>query len=176
MSDAWGYWKANGAMSEADYPYTARDRADGECLIDSAAITVSTTDSWGYVRNSKTNVSSVVAELKNGPMAVAVNSGNKCWRFYKGGLLTEEKEAEPESTTPSPLLLLQQQQRAMVLTREMILRRNSLLRNQFVWRKKLARQSKRNARERPKQRSQSSNAVQTEETISSRQTEKVSIS
>ena len=27
-------------------------------------------------------------------MAVAVNSGNKCWRFYKGGLLTEEKAAE----------------------------------------------------------------------------------
>jgi len=93
MSDAWGYWKANGAMSEADYPYTARDRADGECLIDSAAITVSTTDSYGRL-NNPTDVSSAVAELKNGPMAVAVNSGNKCWRFYKGGLLTEEKAAE----------------------------------------------------------------------------------
>jgi len=56
----------------------------------------------------------------------------------------------------------------------MILRRNSLMRNQLVWRKKLARQSKRNARERPKPRRQQSNAVQTEETISSGKTEKVS--
>ena len=45
------------------------------------------------------DVSSVVAELKNGPMTVAVSAGNKCWRFYQGGILTEEKAAEENCGT-----------------------------------------------------------------------------
>ena len=32
-------------------------------------------------------------------MAVAVSSNNKCWRFYDGGILTEEKAAEEECGT-----------------------------------------------------------------------------
>ena len=89
MGNAWAYWKDNGAMSEADYPYTARNRADEECLTDPNATIVSTTAGWYKLEDAKTTSSGVITALKDGPLAVSVATSKICWRFYESGILSE---------------------------------------------------------------------------------------
>lgn len=34
----------------------------------------------------------MMEKLQNGPMAIAVAAGNRCWRFYESGVLTSSHE------------------------------------------------------------------------------------
>ena len=61
MPYAWNYWKLNGAMSEADYPYVGK--VEQECATDANAITVSTVSNWNMVRDAATT-SNVITTLK----------------------------------------------------------------------------------------------------------------
>jgi len=82
-------------MSEADYPYTGKDKClwcdSRECATDPNATTVSTTADWSLIRDvNRTTFSDVIDALKDGPMPVYVGAGNDCWRFYKEGILSDE--------------------------------------------------------------------------------------
>lgn len=82
MEYAWDYWIANGAMTNADYPYRAYDQS---CMHDSNSSNLTYATAHGQIT---TSITDVVLQLQNGPMTIAVAAGNTCWRYYGGGILS----------------------------------------------------------------------------------------
>ena len=80
MYYCWQHSKDQGMMSNADYPYTA---VYTTCMYDSS-LTVSHADSWGKCLTP----AAAVTQLQSGPLAIAVDANNSCWRFYSSGVLT----------------------------------------------------------------------------------------
>ena len=37
-------------------------------------------------------IENIKKELQKGPLSLAVSAGNSCWRWYKGGILSEKDE------------------------------------------------------------------------------------
>jgi len=91
MTHAWEYWRDNGALSRVDYRYTAKDQTCRTTALKAAGKeTISTTKEWGKIVN-QAGITDVIEKLSDGPLAVAVAAGNKCWRFYKKGVLSNAK-------------------------------------------------------------------------------------
>jgi len=81
MDTAWNYWQANGAMTNADYPYK---NVDQNCMHDSSSSDLTYPQANGQIT---TNITDAANQLRVGPMTVAVAAGNSCWRYYKGGVV-----------------------------------------------------------------------------------------
>ena len=80
MSAAWDYWADNGAMTNADYPYMAVDQT---CMHDSDADLVYA-DNYDTIT---TTITDAISQLQKGPMTVAVQADDICWRYYSSGVL-----------------------------------------------------------------------------------------
>ena len=68
MSYAWDFIRDQGAMTDADYPYNAKEN---KCKH-KADSTVAKVKNWGQIYNS---VADVKAKLREMPLAVAVDAG-----------------------------------------------------------------------------------------------------
>lgn len=85
MANAWDYWSDIGAMSNDDWPYTATHR--NGCRLPTAENKLEFVKDHGVVTGS---ISEIISHLADGPLSVAVSAGNECWRYYAGGILTED--------------------------------------------------------------------------------------
>ena len=81
MDTAWNYWQANGASTNADYPYMGVDQ---NCMHDSGSSDLTYAQANGQIT---TNITDAANQLRVGPMTVAVAAGNSCWRYYSGGVV-----------------------------------------------------------------------------------------
>lgn len=84
MENAWEYWKTEGAMRNSDYPYTATHR--NGCPTPSDGDQLEFVKEYGLITGGTTEM---LERLANGPLTVGVSAGNRCWRFYKKGVITE---------------------------------------------------------------------------------------
>lgn len=84
MENAWEYWKTAGAMYYSDYPYTATHR--NVCPTPHDGEQLEFVDEYGLVTGGATEM---LERLAHGPLTVGVSAGNRCWRFYKKGVITE---------------------------------------------------------------------------------------
>lgn len=73
-----------GSQANETYKYEA---ADGECR-NQAEKMIESRAKASSIRQLE--VSEMKSELQNGPMSIAVAAGNDCWRWYEGGILSEE--------------------------------------------------------------------------------------
>ena len=82
MHLSFDYLTKNGFCTEAQYPYTARD---GTCQYSTKGCANGPKCS-SYKELPFGDEDALLTELKNGPVAVAVDAGT--WSFYKGGVMT----------------------------------------------------------------------------------------
>lgn len=80
MDNAFEYLETHGFCTEAQYPYTARD---GTCKATSCT---SGPSDKAYVDIPSKNEDSLISQLANGPVSVAVDAST--WSFYKSGVMT----------------------------------------------------------------------------------------
>ena len=83
MDNAFEYLEAHGFCTEAQYPYTARD---GTCKASKCG---SGPSDKAFTDISAGNEKSLLAQLVNGPVAVAVDATN--WSFYSKGVFSNCK-------------------------------------------------------------------------------------
>ena len=84
MSNYWQMSAEIGSQANETYKYEGVDsdcRHQKEKTIESRAKASS-------VRH--VSVADMKSELQNGPMSIAVAAGNNCWRYYEGGILSED--------------------------------------------------------------------------------------
>jgi len=83
MDDAFKYIEsAGGLMTEAAYPYTARN---GTCKFEKseAQVTIS-----GYKDVTPKSESQLMAAVAKQPVSIAVQANQLSWQFYNGGVIT----------------------------------------------------------------------------------------
>ena len=89
MHWGWDYWKEIGIMSWADYPYVEYQTSCQTPSPDEDS-TLDHVHSHGNLYGGTT--SDMRRQLEQGPLTVVVSAGNDCWRFYGGGIMTEDME------------------------------------------------------------------------------------
>lgn len=82
MAHYWAFSRDNGSQTNLDYPYEAATR---ECRNQTNKTVASRAASWGYARDSTTTM---MQQLQQGPLSIAVAAGNECWRWYSDGILS----------------------------------------------------------------------------------------
>jgi len=84
MDAAWKFQKANGAMLEADYPYTSgRTGRETTCAHDDSKV-VGKAKEWGQIT---TNVSDMKDVAMEQPLSVALNASSSAFQFYSSGVV-----------------------------------------------------------------------------------------
>lgn len=83
MSGTWSFMKDQGAMTNADYPYKARDQT---CAHDDTKI-VGRTKAWGV--DGRRNVQKMKERIQMQPGAVALNASSRQFRFYSSGTVKQ---------------------------------------------------------------------------------------
>lgn len=88
MARYWNFSRANGSMSNDDYPYVDLYFRSTDpvqlCAHDDNKI-ISRAGKSGQISGT---VGDAVNKLMDGPLTMAVAAGNDCWRYYKEGVLT----------------------------------------------------------------------------------------
>lgn len=82
---AFDYQKKNGAMTEADYPYTA---ADGTCAFDSAK--VANHHVTGYNDVTPYDAAQLKAHIARGPVSIAIQANQYAFQSYSSGVLAND--------------------------------------------------------------------------------------
>lgn len=87
MDAAWKFQHANGAMLEADYPYTSgRTGTESQCVHDDTKV-VGKAKEWGQIT---TNVSDMKDKTMQQPLSVALNASSSAFQFYSSGVVRAE--------------------------------------------------------------------------------------
>ena len=83
MSYAWDFIHDQGAMTDAEYPYNAKEN---DCKHDKTK-TVAKVREYGQIYDS---VADVKAKLREMPLAVAVDAGKAAFQFYSSGVVKQD--------------------------------------------------------------------------------------
>ena len=104
MSEVWWYQMYNGAMTDADYPYTSGvTGTTGTCAFTSGN-TVAGVSSWDKVDGSSTG--NIATALEDGPIAIAVAAYSDTWFQYAGGIVTSDNsDCNPTSLDHAVVLV-----------------------------------------------------------------------
>ena len=85
MDQAFSYIVKNGGIcSEADYPYTSGNGANGTCHTCTSVAQIN-----GYVDVQPKNETALLAAVAQQPVSVAVEADGLDWQFYFGGVVTD---------------------------------------------------------------------------------------
>ena len=85
MWKAINYLKKHGADEESQYPYVSGDGSDNlECK---EIPTETNTQGWSLITSQEP--ADLRKAISEGPVPVAINAGQECFRFYKKGLLDD---------------------------------------------------------------------------------------
>lgn len=81
MDFAYHYLAGHTFCHESEYTYTARDGSCHDTVCHGPTV-----DSAHYCTDLKTDATSIIGELQNGPIAIAVDAGT--WSWYSSGVVT----------------------------------------------------------------------------------------
>ncbi|VUZ48693.1 unnamed protein product [Hymenolepis diminuta] len=91
MDQAFQYWMKNGAESESDYPYTARD---GSCKFNRSK---SVTRVKKFVKVKSGDESQLKLSVgQMGPVSVGIDASSMGFQFYQGGIYKDDDCSESE--------------------------------------------------------------------------------
>ena len=88
MNEVWWYQKNNGAMLDADYPYTANE---GNCVQDSSKFQSNIDIDWWEYLNSTDDNQKLIDWVMEGPVAIAVSASPDTFMFYESGIVTNSQ-------------------------------------------------------------------------------------
>ena len=83
MNEAFGYYKQNRAMTEADYPYAGVDQ---KCAYDVAKGTILTN---GYIDVPPSKTAQLVSAVAKNPVSVAIEASSSHFQLYNGGIIND---------------------------------------------------------------------------------------
>ena len=85
MWKAIDWYKKHGAASEDEYPYVSGDGSDNLACKE----VTSEIKGKGHKFVDQKSWDAMKAAIEEGPVSIAVNAGQECFRMYAGGILTE---------------------------------------------------------------------------------------
>jgi len=96
----------NGAMTNAEYPYTAKD---GDCAWKESSNNIKV-EGWetvaaAYAGDQYGSVAQIRAALENGPLTMALAAGNNTIFNYKSGILTAD-DGCPDNTIDHAIVIV----------------------------------------------------------------------